>query len=398
MSLGVNIIGAYNTRFGRLEEETIYTLYESAAKGAIQDSGIDVKEIDAVFVGNYSGGSFNNQEHIAPFGVNIFPELRHKPMYRTENACASGTSAVHIALMAIKSGMIKKALVVGVEKMNSLDTKETTKALAKASYWEKEGENHYTFPGLFAEYAKGWMHHFGYSVEDVRPWLAEISSKAYFYGARNPLAHMQKERTAEEILQLPEEKNPVIADPLRLHDCSLISDGAAALILACEAATPSDSKSVAIKGINDASDYLNIVDSKKPNYFLEGAGVAVNKALDQASMSIQDIQLAEVHDCFSITELLAYSALGLVDSGREFEALEDRRVYNGGPCVINPSGGLKAKGHPVGATGASMHALIYKQLIDEPIGEKVENATAGLVLNIGGSGASNMVSVLERRA
>ena len=174
MSKNVHIIGAYNTKFGNLKEDTIYSLYEEAAKGAIKDAGIDVTDVDAVFVGNYSGGTFNNQEHIAPYGVNILPELRFKPMYRTENACASGTSAIHLAEMAIKSGKAKKVLVVGVEKMNSLDTENTTKALAKASYWSKEGANNYTFPGLFAEYAKGWMKQYGYSLEQLQNYLAEI--------------------------------------------------------------------------------------------------------------------------------------------------------------------------------------------------------------------------------
>jgi acetyl-CoA C-acetyltransferase len=397
MAIGINIIGAYNTKFGKLEDQTIYSLYEEAAKGAIQDAGVAVSDIDAVFVGNYSGGSFNNQEHIAPYGVNILPELRHKPMYRTENACASGTSAVHMAVMAIKAGMAKHVLVVGVEKMNSLDTEGVTKALARASYWEKEGEKGYTFPGLYAEYAKGWMKKYGYSLEQTQEWMAEIASKAYGYGAENPLAHLRKARSKEEILSIPEEKNPMIAFPLRMHDCSLITDGAAGLVLtSSEIAGSRGGKSVEIVGMNDACDYLDIVDSRKPNFFLEGAQVAVNKALAQAGMTMSDIQVAEVHDCFTITELLIYSALGLAPAGREFEALERRDVYLGGKVVINPSGGLTAKGHPVGATGASMHALLYKQLTDAPIGVGVPNAENALVLNIGGSGTSNMVSVLRR--
>ena len=392
MSNNVHIIGAYNTKFGNLKDETIYSLYEKAAKGAVHDAGIDVTEIDAVFVGNYSGGTFNNQEHIAPYGVNILPELRFKPMYRTENACASGTSAIHLAEMAIKSGKAKKVLVVGVEKMNSLDTENTTKALAKASYWAKEGAKDYTFPGLFAEYAKGWMKQYGYSLEQLQEYLAEIAAKAYDFGSQNPLAHLQKKRSKEEILNIPEEKNPMIAYPLRLHDCSLISDGAAAVILSSE----KEKDAVELLATSSVSDYLNIVDSKRDNYFLDGAAEATKRALHQANLTIVDIQVAEVHDCFTITELLLYSAIGLTKKGNEFEALQNRDVYIGGRCVINPSGGLKAKGHPVGATGVSMHALLYKQLTDNPIGAKIVNATYGLVVNIGGSGASNMVSILKR--
>lgn len=392
MNKNVHIIGAYNTKFGNLKDETIYSLYEEAAKGAINDAGIDINEIDAVFVGNYSGGSFNNQEHIAPYGVNVLPELRFKPMYRAENACASGTSAIHLAEMAIKAGKAKKVLVVGVEKMNSLDTKNTSLALAKASYWEKEGNLGYTFPGLFAEYGKGWMSHYGYSLEQLQEYLAEIASKAYDFGSQNPLAHMQKSRSKEELLNLPDEKNPMIAYPLRLHDCSLISDGAAAVILSAE----KTNNSVEIVATSSASDYLNIIESKRNNYFLDGASEATKRALQQAKMTIDDIQIAEVHDCFTITELLIYSAIGLTKKGNEFEALLNKDVYLGGRCVINPSGGLKSKGHPVGATGVSMHALLYKQLTDNAIGARVKNANAALVLNIGGSGATNMVSILKR--
>ncbi|HCE55506.1 MAG TPA: propanoyl-CoA acyltransferase [Lutibacter sp.] len=392
MNKNVHIIGAYNTKFGNLKDETIYSLYEEAAKGAINDAGIDINEIDAVFVGNYSGGSFNNQEHIAPYGVNILPELRFKPMYRAENACASGTSAIHLAEMAIKAGKAKKVLVIGVEKMNSLDTKNTSLALAKASYWEKEGNLGYTFPGLFAEYGKGWMSHYGYSLEQLQEYLAEIASKAYDFGSQNPLAHMQKSRSKEELLNLPDEKNPMIAYPLRLHDCSLISDGAAAVILSAE----KTNNSVEIVATSSASDYLNIIESKRNNYFLDGASEATKRALQQAKMTIDDIQIAEVHDCFTITELLIYSAIGLTKKGNEFEALLNNDVYLGGRCVINPSGGLKSKGHPVGATGVSMHALLYKQLTDNAIGARVKNANAALVLNIGGSGATNMVSILKR--
>lgn len=395
MSKTVYIRGAYNTRFGRLEDQTLYSLYAEALKGTLEDAGLEASAVDGIFLGNYSGGAFNHQEHLAPYAVNVFPELRHKPMYRTENACASGSSAVHMALMAVKSGMMKNALVVGVEKMNTLDTKGTTEALAMASFWPEEGAKNYTFPGLFAEYGKGWMKKYGMEEEVLRVYLAEIAAKAYQFAAQNPLAHIQKARTAEEILQLPPEKNPMIAFPLRLHDCSLISDGAAGVLISSE---PHPKGKVALAGYFDASDYLDIVSGHRPDYFLEGAQVAVSKALKQAGHTIQDVRVAEVHDCFTITELLIYSAMGLADPGREFEALQDRSVYAEGSCTINPSGGLKAKGHPVGATGVSMHALIYKQLMQEAIGVQIPGAEVGMTLNIGGSGASNMVSVLRREA
>lgn len=393
MDLGVNIVGAYHSSFGKLESETLYTLYEKAAMGAIKDAGIEAKAIDGVFVGNYSGGAFNNQENIAPYGVNALPELRHKPMYRTETACSSGSSAIHMAIMAIKSGLMKRVLVVGIEKMTQLDLKGVTEALALATYWPEEGSQAVTAPCMFADLAKGWMKQYNYSEEQLRRWLAEISAKAYTNGAKNPLAQLQKPKSAEDILSLPDEKNPIIYKPLRLHDCSLVSDGASALVL--EDSKLSDGKKVAVKSFYSASDYLDSFGKHKSDHFLEGAAFAVNKALKNGGLTISDISIAEVHDCFTITELLLYSAMGIAPAGKEFEALENGTVFPDGKLPVNLSGGLKAKGHPIGATGVSMHAYIYKQLMQEAWGHQAKNAQTGLVVNIGGSGTSNAVSVLE---
>ncbi|MGJ3235246.1 thiolase C-terminal domain-containing protein [Marivirga sp.] len=394
MDLGVNIIGAYHSSFGKLESETLYTLYEKAAKGALQDAEIEAKGIDGVFVGNYSGGAFNRQENIASYGVNAIPELRHKPMYRTETACSSGSSAIHMAIMAIKSGMMKRVLVVGLEKMTDLDITGVTEALALATYWPEEGSKSVTAPCMFADLAKGWMKKYNYSEAQLRPWLAQISSKAYTNGAQNPLAQLQKPKSAEDILALPDEKNPIIHAPLRLHDCSLVSDGSSALVL--ENASLGNGKGIAIKSFYSASDYLDSFGKNKSGHFLEGASFAVKKALKDAGLNINHINIAEVHDCFTITELLLYSAMGITPAGKEFEALENGSVFPDGKLPINLSGGLKAKGHPIGATGVSMHAYIYKQLMQNAWGHQAKNAETGLVVNIGGSGTSNAVSVLGR--
>jgi acetyl-CoA C-acetyltransferase len=394
MDLNVNIIGAYHSSFGKLEDETLYSLYEKAAKGALEDAQLEAKAIDGIFVGNYSGGAFNKQENIAPYGVNALPELRHKPMYKTETACSSGSSAIHMAIMAIKSGMMKRVLVVGLEKMTNLDLKGVTEALALATYWPEEGSQAVTAPCMFADLAKGWMKKYNYSEEQLRPWLAEISAKAYTNGAKNPLAQLQKAKSAEDILSLTDEKNPMIYNPLRLHDCSLVSDGASALVL--EHASLSNGSQVGIKSFYSASDYLDSFGKHKSDYFLEGAAFAVDKALKDAGRSIEDMHVAEIHDCFTITELLLYSAMGIVPAGREFEVLENGTVFPDGKLPVNLSGGLKAKGHPIGATGVSMHAYIYKQLMQEAWGHQAKEAITGLVVNIGGSGTSNAVSVLER--
>lgn len=396
MSIQVNIIGAFHSRFGNHEEEDLYSLYTECLSGAIEDAQVKAKDIDAVFVGNYSGGGFNQQENIAPYGINIIPELRFKPLYRVETACTSSSSAIHMAIMAIKSGEINRAAVVGLEKMNSQSTKEVSRILSQATYWPDEGEKGVNAPCMFADLAKGWMKKYGFNEERLHDWLAEIAAKAYANGEKNPVAHIRKARSKEEILALPNEKNPVINDPLRLHDCSLISDGSAALILEAADLTRRED-AVRIKSFFNASDYLDSFGKNKSDHYLEGAAVAIKKVLNDAGMSINNIQMAEVHDCFTITELLIYSALGLTRPGREFEALEDKIVYPQGKLVINSSGGLKSKGHPIGATGVAMHAHIYKQLTEDPYGINISNAEAGLVLNIGGSGTSNCASVLLRQ-
>jgi acetyl-CoA C-acetyltransferase len=392
----INIAGAYHSPFGKLENETLYSLYEKAARGVLADAQLEAKDIDAVFVGNYSGGGFNNQENIASYGVNILPDLRFKPLFRVETACASGSSAIHMATMSILSGMMKRVMVVGLEKMTDVSNRKASEVLSYATYWPEEGERNVTAPCMFSQLARGWMKKCNYSEEQLRDWLAAISAKAYQNAAVNPLAQIRKARTKEDILNLPTEKNPVIDSPLCLHDCSLISDGSAAIILESEEMS-TGKDNISIEGFYNAGDYLDLFGKNKADHFLEGAGFAVRKALEQAGMSISDIQMAEVHDCFTITELLMYSAIGLTAPGKEFQALENGSVMAGGECIINSSGGLKAKGHPIGATGVAMHAHIYKQLTGDPYGLNIANAEAGMVVNIGGSGTSNAVTILKHR-
>ena len=393
MGKPVYITASAHTQFAIQAEQSVYSLMAAAINQLIDEAAVDASFIGAVFVANYSGGSFNNQEHLAPYAVSVNSELRYKPMYRAEGACASGSSAIHLAQMAIQSGQIDSALVVGVEKMSNLATPEVTKALAKASYYPLEGAQGYTFPGLFAEFAKGWLQHYKQDPQKLRQWLAEISSKAYALGELNPMAQLRKARSAESILSLTADKNPLIAGPLRLHDCSPISDGAAAILLSKH--KPLE-QAVELCAMSTCCDYLNIVDSPKSNYFLEGASRAVREVLQRGNLTLQDIQFAEVHDCFTIAEFLMYSALGLTEPGREFEALQSGDVLAGGPCVINPSGGLKSKGHPVGATGVSMHALAYRQLCQQASGFQVDNAANALIVNLGGSAATNVASLLKR--
>ena len=394
--MSVSIIGTSHSKVGRLTEETIYSLLINAGKEAMKDANITGEEIDAIYIGNYNGACFNKQSHLAPFAIEIDPDLRFTPCTRVENACASGSNAVKEAINAIEAGKADTVLVIGVEKMTSLKTAGVTETLALASYYPEEGAKGYTFPGLYAEFAKGYMEHYGYTQEELADMLAHITVKAHKNAMSNPLAQMHVEYE-HGFAKAVSDKNPMIAEPLKLSDCSLVSDGAAAVILTkSDIAMEKSDKVVEIASISHVTDYLSIVEGKRANYELTGAKLAIDTALKDAGLTIDDINVAEVHDCFTITELLIYEALGLVEPGKGIDALLNGIVQVDGKLPINPSGGLKAKGHPVGATGVSMFVLVARQLLGKAIGLQVEDAKNGLVLNIGGSGGTNIASVLTR--
>ncbi len=410
----VSIIGAYNTKFGALIEvkdmisfkrkidtHSFYDLIIEAGRGAIKDAGLEAKDIDAVWIGSCSPSRFVNQEHVAPIATAIDPSFRFKPMTRTECACASSSVAIYDAVYAIEAGRYKNVLVIGVEKMNLLDTPSMTATLATCSYFPEEGGRGATFPSLFAELAKAYKAHYKLSDQELRTQLAHVAALCYRNAAANPLAHVQNgPATAEAILALPETgrgSNLMIAAPLRLHDCSLVSDGAAAVVLTTtENAKATRKKVVEIAGIGHSVEYFPL--SQRANkHLLEAGKNAVTKAFQEARISTADIDIAEVHDCFTINQLLTTEALGLSEHGRAGYDYAAGRFTAEDKVSVNLSGGLKAKGHPVGATGASMHALVYKQLIGEPIGLAPKKApTIGVTFNVGGSAVTNCVSVLRR--
>ena len=392
--MSVSIIGTSHTEFGRLDK-SIYDLIEETGKKALEDSNIDPKNIGGIWIGNFSGGGFNDQEHLGPYALNIDPDLRFTPSTRVENACASGSAAIREAKNALEAGEVDYALVIGAEKMNSLDTKGVTKVLAMASYWEEEGAEGMTFPGLFAEFAKGYKEKYNFEENELREMLAKIAAKNHQNALENPLAQMPWDCDYQEILDLPDDKNPMIAPPLRLYDCSLITDGAAALVLTRtdEAKKVSDN-SVEIAALAQTSDYLAL-DKRSNSEFVAGKK-AIQKAYKEANITVDDLDFAEVHDCFTIAELLAYEALGLAEDGKGGEILGEGIVEVGGKTPVNASGGLKAKGHPVGATGVSMAVLAARQLMGEAIGHQIEGVKTGITFNIGGSAASNYALVFKK--
>lgn len=392
--MAVHVVGTYHSKVGRLEE-SLYDLLIQAGRGALADAGVSAKEIDGIWIGNFSGGGFNKQEHLAPIAVEIDPDLRFKPATRVENACASGSAAIAAAKNAIEAGEAELALVIGVEKMTTLKTAGVTEVLAMASYWPEEGAQGMTFPGLFAEYAKGYQEAYGLSAEELRVLLAKVAAKNHTNAVANPLAQMPWECTYEDILSRPDEKNPVVAPPLRLFDCSLVSDGAAALVLASEQkARELQDELVELSALVHATDYLPI--SKRSKSEFTAGKKAIHKAYELAGVTVDDLDFAEVHDCFTIAEVLAYEALGLAEPGRGAHAVEEGWVEVGGKLPVNASGGLKAKGHPVGATGVSMAVLAVRQLLGKAIGHQVEGAEVGLTYNIGGSAVSNYALIFKR--
>ena len=414
-----SIIGAYNSKFGSFvtrnhetglftDLQSIYALIIEAGQGALSDAGISGAEVDGVWLASFAPGLFANQEHLAAFATEIDPAgLRFKSMTRCEAACASGSVALYDALYAVESGRVQVALVVGVEKMHLLDTKGVTHALSTCSYWPEEGARGMSFPMLFAEYAKGYQTQYQLSDDELARMLATVSALAYRNGVDNPLAQFGKGSppdkqalfSAEAILNLPIDKNPMIAAPLRLHDCSLVTDGAAALVITKTTAARQAGKGVVeIAGIGHVNERLPV--SLRPNmYDLLAGKEAVQRAFREAGITIADVDLAEVHDCFTINQLLCTEALGLSQDGRAgHDYLAGRFTREDAACAVNLSGGLKAKGHPVGATGVSMHALIYKQLMGAPIGATPAGKTpaVGVTFNVGGSAVTNCVSVLRR--
>lgn len=417
----VSIIGAYNTKFGAfveknretgevLDTKSFYDLIIEAGKGAIEDAGLHPSDIDGIWIGSCSPSRFINQEHVGPLGLEVAPEfLRFIPTTRTEGACASSSVALYNAVFGIESGRFRRVLVIGVEKMSLLPTAEVTLTLACSSFWPEEGAKGMTFPGLFAEYAKGYMKHYGYRREELHRMFAAVSALSYRNGIENPLAHFSRggpaDRlnlfTPEAIIKLPETGrggNPVIAEPLRLHDCSLISDGAAAVVLApTDEARSFSQRIVEIAGIGMTTERLP--ESVRPNMHELTAGKrAVQQSFSEAGITIDDVDLAEVHDCFSINQILSTEALGLSADGRAGWDYLDGRFTAEDRCPVNLSGGLKSKGHPVGATGCSMHALAYKQLVGEPIGlaPKSHEPEIAVVFNVGGSAATNCVTTLRK--
>lgn len=386
--MGVCIIGWAHSPFGRLDGTDLEALIGGVSRDALAHAGVDPADVDGIWLGHLNGG-FVPDIFCSSLVLQADPRLRWCPATRVENACASGAAAVFAACDAIESGRAGFALVVGAEKMTAMSGPEVTRILGSASYVREEAAHGMTFPGLFGELATAYFQCYG----DHAATLARIAAKNHANGVRNPWAQMRKD-LGFEFCNSVSERNPRIAGPLRKTDCSLVSDGAAALVLADDALLADARRAIRFRARAQVNDFLPI--SRRDVLSFEGPRRAWGTALTGAGCRVTDLSFAEVHDCFTIAELLSYEAMGLARPGRGADRLADGTVYPGGALPVNASGGLKAKGHPIGATGVSMHVLAAMQLAGEAGDMQVEGARLGGVFNMGGAAVANYVSILER--
>jgi acetyl-CoA C-acetyltransferase len=382
-----SIIGWAHTPFGRLEGETVESLIVRVATGALADAGVAAADVDEILLGHFNAG-FSAQDFTAALVLQASPELRFKRATRVENACATGSAAVHSGLKAIAGGA-RIVLVVGVEQMTTTPAAEIGRNLLKAAYVREEAEIAGGFAGIFGRIAALYFQKYG----DQSDALARIAAKNHRNGVGNPYAQMRKD-LGYEFCRRESEKNPFVAGPLKRTDCSLVSDGAAALVLADPETAKGLSKAIGIRAAAHVQDFLPM--SKRDILKFEGCALAWRRALAEAGVALTDLSLVETHDCFTIAELIEYEAMGLAPEGRGANAIKDGLTQMDGRLPVNPSGGLKSKGHPIGATGVSMHALAAMQLMGTAEGFQIKDARLAGIFNMGGAAVANYVSILER--
>jgi acetyl-CoA C-acetyltransferase len=383
------IVGIAHTPFGKLDTESIESLIVRVARDALADAGIAAADVDEIVLGHFNGG-FTPQQFTAALVLQADPAFRFKPATRVENACATGSAAVHQGLKAIAARSARIVLVVGVEQMTKTPGAEVGNILLGASYLPEDAGTPGGFAGIFGKIADAYFQKYG----DQSDALARIAAKNHKNGVANPYAQIRKD-LGYDFCRAEGEKNPRVAGPLKRTDCSLVSDGAAAIVLAdVETALRLDKKAIAFRAAAHAQDFLPL--SKRDILKFEGCAEAWRRALMQAGVTLEHLSFVETHDCFTIAELIEYEAMGLVPEGRGAVAIREGWTQKDGKLPVNPSGGLKAKGHPIGATGVSMHALTAMQLCGEAGDMQIPAATLGGIFNMGGAAVANYVSVLER--
>jgi acetyl-CoA C-acetyltransferase len=382
------IVGWAHSRFGKLEGETLEGMIVKVAAEALEHAGIGPDDVDEIVLGHFNAG-FSPQDFTASLVLQADDRLRFKPATRVENACATGSAAVRQGIRAIDANAAKIVLVVGAEQMTTTPGPEIGKNLLKASYLPEDGDTPAGFAGVFGKIAQAYFQRYG----DQSDALAMIAAKNHRNGVDNPYAQMRKD-FGFDFCRQESEKNPFVAGPLKRTDCSLVSDGAAALVLTDATTALGMRRAVAFRANEHVQDFLPM--SKRDILLFEGCEEAWGRALKKAGVTLDDLSFVETHDCFTIAELIEYEAMGLAARGQGAKLAMEGYTAKDGKLPVNPSGGLKSKGHPIGATGVSMHVLSAMQLAGEAGGIQVPGAKLGGIFNMGGAAVANYVSILDR--
>lgn len=382
------IVGWGHTVFGKSDQPDTESLMASAVAQALDHAGIGAADVDGIFVGVFNNG-FSKQDFQGALVAMGDAGLAHTPAVRFENACATGSAALFGAMDFIEAGRGRIALVVGAEKMTATPTAEVGDILLGASYRAEEAAVEGGFAGLFGQIAQSYFQRYGDRSEE----LAMIAAKNHANGMGNPYAHMRKD-FGFAFCNAVSDKNPRVAGPLRRTDCSLVSDGAAVLVLADAETAATLQRAIAFRARVQANDIMAL--SRRDVLAFRGARLAWAQALETAGVTLDDLSLVETHDCFTIAELLEYEAMGLAEPGQGHRVIRDGVTQKDGRLPVNPSGGLKSKGHPIGATGVSMHVMAAMQLADQAGDMQISGAKLAGVFNMGGAAVANYVSILER--
>lgn len=382
------IVGWAHSRFGKLEGETLESLITRVAADALDHAGIGPDDVDEIVLGHFNAG-FSAQDFTASLVLQADDRLRFKPATRVENACATGSAAVRAGIRAIDARAARTVLVVGAEQMTTTPGPEIGKNLLKASYLPEDGNTPAGFAGVFGKIAQAYFQRHG----DQSDALAMIAAKNHRNGMGNPYAQLRKD-FGYDFCRQESERNPYVAGPLKRTDCSLVSDGAAALVLTDSDNALAMRRAVAFRANEHVQDFLPM--SKRDILLFEGCEEAWSRALKKAGVTLDDLSFVETHDCFTIAELIEYEAMGLAKPGQGAKVAMEGQTAMDGRLPVNPSGGLKSKGHPIGATGVSMHVLTSMQLTGEAGDMQVPNAKLGGIFNMGGAAVANYVSILDR--
>jgi acetyl-CoA C-acetyltransferase len=381
------MVGWAHTPFGKLSGESVESLIVRVATDAMADAGIGPEDVDEIVLGHMNAG-FSPQDFTASLVLQADDRLRYTPATRVENACATGSGAIHQGIKSIKAGNARFVLVVGVEQMTTTPGPQVGENLLRASYLKEEGDIPAGFAGVFGKIAASYFQRYG----DKTDALARIAAKNHRNGVKNPYAQMRKD-LGYEFCRTESDKNPIVAGPLKRTDCSLVSDGAAAVVMTDLGTAMRMKKAVAFRGTAHVQDFLPM--SKRDIVRFEGCGEAWRRAMANAGVSLNDLSFVETHDCFTIAELIEYEAMGLTPEGEGARAIEEGWTEPDGKLPVNVSGGLKAKGHPIGATGVSMHVISAMQLAGEAGEMQLPKAELGGIFNMGGAAVANYVSILQ---